>query len=390
MVKERFKLFTSESVGKSHVDGVADAISNYLQDKYMEGDKNSKIAVETAIFGKNVFVGGEVTSNTTVDVIQGVKDVFKDVGYSHEGYNIENHIIEQSAEINGGVVKDNGEVGAGDQGLVFGYASGTNQTDYMPTGAHIAHEIAKRQEYVRKEGILPYLGPDAKAQVTAKLDECGNFVGLDSVVLSSMHEKGITLDKLREDISKHIIDYVLDENNVDKTEVKYLINTAGLWSDAFFSMGDAGLTGRKIICNSYLGYGRHGGGNFNGKDNSKVDRSGAYMSRYLAKNILNDAKVRYKDLCPQEVEIQMGFAIGVVEPVSINVEVRSNGEVLRDISYKYQDFIEDNISCSVKGIIDRLDLLNQKMYPTSAYGHFGGHRDFTWERLDIDFEGLDK
>lgn len=241
MAKEYVKYFTSEGISRGHVDIVADAVSNYLQDKFMEGDKHSKIAIETAIFGKNVFVGGEVKSKTKVDIIQGVKEVFEDVGYSHEGFNISNHIIEQSSEINSAVVKEDGEVGAGDQGLVFGYAANGQDTSYMPKGGFLAHELSRRHDEVRKNE-LKYLGPDAKTQVTAKLNQVGEFIGVDSVVVSSMHDEDITLEQVREDIGKHIVDYVLDKYGVDKTEVKYLINTAGAWTDKFFSDSDAGLS----------------------------------------------------------------------------------------------------------------------------------------------------
>lgn len=241
MTKEYVKLFTSESVGKGHSDVFSDAVSNYLQDKFMEGDKNSKIAIETATFGKNVFVGGEVTSKTKVDVIQGVKDVLEDIGYSSEGFNIENHILEQSSEINSAVVKEDGEVGAGDQGLVFGYAANGQDTSYMPKGGYLAHELARRLDVVRY-GVLGYLGPDAKTQVTAKINKQGEFIGVDNVVVSSMHDESISLEQVREDIAKHVIDYVLEENGVDTTGVKYLINTAGAWTDKFFSESDAGLS----------------------------------------------------------------------------------------------------------------------------------------------------
>lgn len=385
MNKEYVKFFTSESIGPGHSDVFCDAVSNYLQDKYMAADKQSKLGIETAAFGRNIFVGGEVKSNAQVDVIECVKDVLCDVGYAPEGFNIENHILEQSSEINNAVVKADGEIGAGDQGLVFGYASNGIDTEYMPKGGYLAHALAKRLDEVRRNGTLRFLGPDAKTQVTAKINQDGDFIGVDTVVVSSMHDRDVSLEQVRADIKAHVVDYVLHQHNVDTTDVKYLINTAGAWSDKFFSEGDAGLTGRKIIQNSYLGYGRHGGGNFNGKDASKVDRSGAYMARYLAKNILHHAKQRFASLHIKEVEIQIGYAIGVVEPVSINVEVRGRGgEVLHALSQWYQAFIEENISCSPKGIIDRLDLLNQPMYPTSFFGHFG-HKDYTWEQLNIDF-----
>lgn len=388
MVKEAVKLFTSESVSEGHVDAVCDAISNYLQDKYAEGDKYSRIAIETAIFGRNIFVGGEVTSKTEVDVVQGVKDVLNDIGYDPEdGYVIQDHIIGQSPEISEGVTKDDGEVGAGDNGLMFGYATNGLNTEYMPMGAYLSHQLALKLSEVRKTGVLDYLGPDGKTQVTVKLNKDNEFVGVDTVVVNSMHSEEVSLEKVREDIKREVIDVVMKENDVYSEDIKVMINTAGSFVLGFGD-ADAGLTGRKIIVNSYCGYAKHGGGNYNGKDASKVDRSGAYMARYLSKNILHDAKTRYSNLNPQEVEVQFGFAIGIVEPVSLNVEVRSKGELLEDVSQTYQKFIENNISCSVKGIIETLDLLNQKMYPTSAYGHFG-RPEFTWEKLDIDFSGIE-
>lgn len=385
-MKERIKYYTSESVSSGHPDAAADSISNYLHDKYVEGDKHSKVGIEVAIFGKNVFVGGEVNSNAEVDVVEGVKQVFTDIGYSHEGYNIENHIIPQSREIHDSVVRTDGELGAGDQGHVFGYATNGENTDYMPMSTHLAHKMAKRLEILRKNATLEYLYPDAKTQVTVKQNESGEFLGVDTVVVSTSHKEEVSLEQVRKDVKEHIIDAILEEEKINSEGIKYLINTAGEWSQAVFSQADSGITGRKLICN--VGYHYHGGGNANGKDASKCDRSGNFMARYLAKNILHDAKTRFKEYLPQEVLIQIGYAIGVVEPVSINIEVRSRGELIKNISYKYQDFVATNISCSTKGIIDRLDLLNQPLYPISAYGHFGGHKDYTWERLDIDFGDL--
>lgn len=254
-------------------DKQMDYISNYLQDKFMEGDKESKIAIECAIFGRNIFVGGEVTSKTEVDVIESVKEVLEKTGYGYikDTFNIENHIIKQSPEIYEGVVKDDGNIGAGDQGLMWGYASDTDRTNYMPIGAFLSHQLAKRLTDVREQGILPYLRPDGKTQVTVKYDENDRFLGIDTVVVSSMHTEDVSLEKVRSDIKKEVIDCVLEKEGIDSLEVKKLVNTAGTFILGFGD-ADAGLTGRKIIVDSYGGYAKHGGGAY------CVDGDTEYMS----------------------------------------------------------------------------------------------------------------
>lgn len=386
-MNNKFKLMTSESTTYSHPDKFCDFVSNYLQDKFMEGDKESKVAIECAIFGRNIFVGGEVTSNTEVDVIESVKEVLEKTGYGYikDTFNIENHIIKQSAEIYGGVVKEDGDIGAGDQGLVWGYASDTGKTNYMPIGAYLSHQLSKRLTDVREQGILGYLRPDGKTQVTVMYDENEVFSGIDTVVVSSMHTEDVSLDKLRQDIEKEVIDYVLGREGIDSFNVKKLVNTAGTFILGFGD-ADAGLTGRKIIVDSYGGYAKHGGGNYNGKDFTKVDRSGAYFARYLAKNVLHDIRTNHPELDVKDVEVQLGFAIGVVQPVSLLVNVYSHDKNKKlDIGDKYELFIKENIDCSPKGIIDTLKLKDVKVEGLSAYGHFG-REGYSWEDLNIDFK----
>lgn len=267
---------------------------------------------------------------------------------------------------------------------MWGYASGNEFTNYMPYGAYLSHVLVDKLTEVRENGLLPYLRPDGKTQVTVIYDEDDRVVGVDSIVLSTMHTEEVSLEQLREDVDEYVITPVLEEHG-EPINVGKHINTAGLFTLGF-GLADAGLTGRKIVVDSYGGYAKHGGGNYNGKDASKVDRSGAYMARYLAKNILDDSKERFPELDIKDVEVQLGYAIGVIEPVSLLVNIYShkNNERL-SISDDYAQFIQDNISCTPKAIIDRFDLNNVKTKPLSVGGHFG-KKGYKWEELDIEFK----
>lgn len=384
--KMKERLMTSESVTYGHSDKFSDLVSNALMDEYLEGDSNSKVAIETTVFGNRITVGGEVTSKTKVDVVKVVQDLLEEVGYGYMIKDMEVEVLlrEQSPEIFSGVVKEDGEIGAGDQGIMWGYASGNEFTNYMPYGAYLSHVLVDKLTEVRENGLLPYLRPDGKTQVTVIYDEDDRVVGVDSIVLSTMHTEEVSLEQLREDVDEYIITPVLEEHG-EPINVGKHINTAGLFTLGF-GLADAGLTGRKIVVDSYGGYAKHGGGNYNGKDASKVDRSGAYMARYLAKNILDDSKERFPELDIKDVEVQLGYAIGVIEPVSLLVNIYShkNNERL-SISDDYAQFIQDNISCTPKAIIDKFDLNNVKTKPLSVGGHFG-KKGYKWEELDIEFK----
>lgn len=263
MVKERIKLFTSESVLASHPDKFTDSVVNYLHDKYLEGDKNSKTGIEASIFGRNIYVGGEVNSRASVDIIEGVKYVLEDVGYNPEDYIIKNDIIEQSDEINSMVDREDGEVGAGDQGIATYVTVGTEKTNYIGETFYLAHRLAERLEYVRKNKVLPYIQPDGKTQVTGKYNQQGEFVGVDTVIVSARHTEDIELEDLREDIKREVIDYVLDECEFNNDDIRYLINHAGKFTKGFGD-ADSGLTSRKLavdFCSFTLG-----GGGLSGKN----------------------------------------------------------------------------------------------------------------------------
>jgi S-adenosylmethionine synthetase len=370
-------LFTSESVSEGHPDKMADQISDAILDALLAKDKQSRVAVETMIKTGMVIVAGEVTTETYVDVENIVRQVVNDIGYNHSksGFDsntcaVLNAIGSQSPDIAMGVDDSaDHEQGAGDQGLMFGYAS--NETDVlMPAPIFYSHLLVKKQSEVRKSGVLPWLEPDAKSQITFRYQD-GKPVGIDAVVLSTQHREEISLADLQEAVMEEIIKPVLPADWVDGN-TKYFINPTGRFVIGG-PHGDCGLTGRKIIVDTYGGMARHGGGAFSGKDPSKVDRSAAYLARYVAKNLV---AAGIADRC----ELQLSYAIGVAEPTSISVETFGTGKISNAEIVK---LVRQHFELRPKGLIDMLDLLRPIYRNTAAYGHFGREEaDFTWEKTD--------
>lgn len=370
--RDRF-LFTSESVTEGHPDKIADQISDAILDACLAQDPMSRVACETLTCTGLVVVAGEITTKAYVDFQKLVRQTVADIGYTHSEYGFDSNtcavissINSQSPDIAMGV--DTG--GAGDQGMMFGYA--TNETpELMPMPISLAHKLAARLTEVRKSGQLGYLRPDGKSQVTVEYDENHRPVRVDAVVISSQHEGSIETDKLRADILEHVIQAVIPAELLD-VDTKYHINPTGRFVVGG-PMGDSGLTGRKIIVDTYGGMGRHGGGAFSGKDATKVDRSAAYMARYIAKNIV---AAGLADRC----EVQLAYAIGVAEPVSVLVETFGTGKA---DAQELTELVRKNFSLTPKGIIETLDLRKPKFQQTAAYGHFGRSGDaFTWEKTD--------
>ena len=370
--RDRF-LFTSESVTEGHPDKIADQISDAILDACLEQDSYSRVACETLTATGLVVIAGEITTRAYVDFQTLVRGVIASIGYDNALYGFDSNtcavissINKQSGDIAMGV--DTG--GAGDQGMMFGYA--TNETEeLMPAPISYAHKLARRLTEVRKNGRLPYLRPDGKSQVTVEYDESGKPVRIDAVVISTQHAETISTEELRADILKHVIQAVLPEKLLDEN-TKYHINPTGRFVIGG-PMGDTGLTGRKIIVDTYGGMGRHGGGAFSGKDPTKVDRSAAYMARYIAKNIVASGLA---DRC----EVQLAYAIGVAEPVSVLVDTFGTGKV---DSKKLEELVRANFHLTPKGIIESLNLRRPIYRKTAAYGHFGRtDNGFPWEATD--------
>ena len=370
-------LFTSESVSEGHPDKVADQISDAILDAIFEQDNKARVACETLVNTGMVVLSGEITTSAWIDMQAVVRQTIKEIGYnsSDMGFDWEScavitSIDKQSADIAMGVDEDSDhEQGAGDQGLMFGYAS--NETDVlMPAPITFAHKLVKRQAEVRKNGTLPWLRPDAKSQVTFRYED-GKPTSIDAVVLSTQHNPDITLDALREAVMDEIIKPMLPAEMISK-DTKYFINPTGNFVIGG-PVGDCGLTGRKIIVDTYGGMARHGGGAFSGKDPSKVDRSAAYAGRYVAKNIV---AAGLADKC----EIQVSYAIGVAEPTSISVETFGTGKI---DDARIVELVREHFDLKPKGLIQMLDLLRPIYRNTAAYGHFGREEaDFTWEKTD--------
>ncbi|MFG6339571.1 MAG: methionine adenosyltransferase [Lachnospiraceae bacterium] len=381
------RLFTSESVTEGHPDKVCDAISDAILDACMEKDPMSRVACETAVCTGFVLVTGEITTNAYVDMQKVVRETVKEIGYTKSEYGFDANtcavfvaIDEQSADIAMGVDKaleakkgeqnDDLDTGAGDQGMMFGYA--TNETEeYMPYPISLAHKLAKKLTEVRKDGTLKYLRPDGKSQVSVEYDEDGRPVRLEAVVLSTQHDDDVTQEQIHEDIKKYVFDPVLPKELIDD-KTKFYINPTGRFVIGG-PHGDAGLTGRKIIVDTYGGYARHGGGAFSGKDCTKVDRSAAYAARYVAKNVV---AAGIADKC----EIQLSYAIGVAQPTSVMVDTFGTGKIADD---KLVEIVRENFDLRPAGIIKMLDLRRPIYKQTAAYGHFGRNDlDLPWEKLD--------
>ena len=388
MIKER-RLFTSESVTEGHPDKMCDAISDAVLDALLEQDPMSRVACETATTTGLVMVMGEITTKAYVDIQKIVRDTVREIGYTRGKYGFDadtcgviTAIDEQSADIALGVdkaleAKENTmsddeieAIGAGDQGMMFGFA--TNETEeYMPYPIALAHKLALQLTRIRKDGTLSYLRPDGKTQVTVEYDENDKPVRLDAVVLSTQHDPDVTQEQIHADIKKYVFDEILPADMVDEN-TKFFVNPTGRFVIGG-PHGDSGLTGRKIIVDTYGGYARHGGGAFSGKDCTKVDRSAAYAARYAAKNVV---AAGLADKC----EIQLSYAIGVAKPTSVMVDTFGTGKISDE---KITDIVREHFDLRPAGIIKMLDLRRPIYKQTSSYGHFGRNDlDLPWEKLD--------
>jgi len=370
-------IFTSESVSAGHPDKVCDQISDAILDAALSQDENSRVAVETLVKDNQVILAGEITTDAKIDYVEIVRNTILGIGYNKEEYgfngktcSVTNILGRQSQDINQGVTEsENHEQGAGDQGLMFGYAEDSTD-ELMPAPIMLAHQLVRRQAELLLNGSIPWLRPDAKSQVSCIYD--GNdIVGIDAVVLSTQHDKGISLTDLKEAVVEEIIKPILPEKWLTN-ETRYHINPTGKF-EIGGPVGDAGLTGRKIIVDTYGGMARHGGGAFSGKDPSKVDRSAAYATRYVAKNIV---AAGLADRC----EIQVSYAIGVAEPTSISVDTFGTG---KKSNQEIEQLIRTHFDLRPKGLIDMLDLKRPIYQQTASYGHFGRTEDsITWEKTD--------
>ncbi len=370
------KLFTSESVSEGHPDKIADQISDAVLDEILKQDDKAHVACETFVKTGMVLVGGEITTTAWVDIESLVRKVVCDIGYNHSDIGFDanscavlNAIGKQSPDINQGVSRaDPLSQGAGDQGLMFGFAC--DETDvFMPAPITYAHRLMRKQAEVRKSGKLPWLRPDAKSQVTFIYNDDGSIQGIDTIVLSTQHDETVSNKEIHEGVREEIINKVIPAKWLTP-KTKYFINPTGRFVIGG-PMGDCGLTGRKIIVDTYGGYARHGGGAFSGKDPSKVDRSAAYAARYVAKNIVA-AKLAKK------CEIQVSYAIGVAEPVSISVDTFGTGVVSEE---RLEQIIKEVFDLRPYGLIEMLKLKRPIYFPTAAYGHFG-REEFPWEQID--------
>ena len=382
------RLFTSESVTEGHPDKIADQVSDAILDEILKDDPNARVACETTVTTGMALISGEISTTTYVDIPKVVRETIKEIGYTRAKYGYDSQtmavltaIDEQSPDIAQGVdtaleyrndvsEEEIEATGAGDQGLMFGYA--TNETDtYMPLPIFLSHQLAKKLSDVRKDEILKYLRPDGKVQVTVEYDEQDKPQRIDTIVVSTQHAEDTELQQIQDDIKAHVIYPTVPENLLDE-DTKFYINPTGRFVIGG-PQGDAGLTGRRIIVDTYGGYARHGGGAFSGKDATKVDRSASYAARYIAKNIVA-AKLAKK------VEVQLAYAIGVAQPVSISINTFGTGTVSND---RLIQAVRENFDLRPAGIIEMLDLRRPIYRQTAAYGHFGRTDiDLPWERTD--------
>ena len=361
--------FTSESVTEGHPDKLCDTISDTILDECLKQDKNSRVAVETFASGNEIVIAGQITSNANIDIEKLTREKIKEIGFDNEKIDIDYktckihiNITKQSPDIAMGV--DVG--GAGDQGIMFGFACDETE-NYMPYAIDMAHKLSKRLTQVRKDKIIPYLRPDGKTQVTVEYED-EKPKRIETILISTQHEENITQDQLKEDIKEYVIKYIIPENMIDNN-TKIYINPTGRFVIGG-PLGDTGLTGRKIIVDTYGGYARHGGGAFSGKDSSKVDRSAAYMLRHIAKNLVANG---YAKKC----EIQVSYAIGMKEPLSINVNTFGTGNKTEQ---ELIQIIKNNFDLTPDGIIEYLDLKKPIYSQTTNYGHFG-KENLSWEKI---------
>ena len=375
------RIFTSESVTEGHPDKVCDQISDAVLDAILKGDKSARVACETIVTTGMVLVMGEITTSCYVDIPNVVRDTVKEIGYvrpefgfDHKGSAVLTAIDEQSPDIAMGVnnaFDDSDEKGAGDQGMMFGFAC-TETAEYMPAPISMSHALTRKLAEVRKSGQLNFIRPDGKSQVTVEYDENKNIVGVPAIVVSTQHDPEISTEDLRESVIECVIKPVIPQNLITK-DTKIYVNPTGRFVIGG-PVGDSGLTGRKIIVDTYGGYASHGGGAFSGKDPSKVDRSAAYMARYVAKNVV---AAGLASAC----QIELAYAIGIAQPISVLIDTRGTGAFSDE---KIADIVKENFDFRPSKIISKLDLLRPIYRPTASYGHFGRDGEgFTWEKLDM-------